>query len=529
MERIGPKPVPRVSAFLCYKKQYHTDVNPNPDWGRGKFAIIYTALYLAVFTAIFHYTILLAIKQHRTRKSLSQLVKAHNCSSPRTERPWDILGLIKIYSSTKHLLNETALSNVSALFKRYGDTYASRILTQRVYFTCDPQNIRHILINRFSDFDASDVRAHLFAPITPHGIFAVDGAEWKEARSLYADIFSTARKIFDLQLQEDGFQDLIKQVPRGQAVGLAPVFLKLVLDVNSAFVMGTGLETLKQNQSPEKKEVAKALMYAKKIMARDRFLGPSHYLLSHKGFYAACETVKVYMEKVKRTQSLLSRILDNINDVPAIRDAVVTILIAGADSVASMLSITFFLLARHERVYARLREEILDTIGTEPPTYDNIRKATYLRYVFNEAMRVYPPVPFNARTANRDTYLPAGGGPHGQSGVLIRKGQQVIFASWGSHRSTRSFGADALEFRPERWEGLKSESLGYIPFSAGPRVCLGPLARVAEQYALLEASYATIRIIQTFERLENRDVRPCIEKIGLNLSNKNGVLVELVR
>lgn len=88
-------------------------------------------------------------------------------------------------------------------------------------------------------------------------------------------------------------------------------------------------------------------------------------------------------------------------------------------------------------------------------------------------MRVYPPVPFNARTANRDTYLPAGGGPDGQSGVLIRKGQRVIFASWGSHRSTRSFGADALEFRPERWEGLKSESLGYIPFSAGPRVCLG--------------------------------------------------------
>jgi hypothetical protein len=54
------------------------------------------------------------------------------------------------------------------------------------------------------------------------------------------------------------------------------------------------------------------------------------------------------------------------------------------------------------------------------------------------------------------------------------------------------------------------------------------VARVVEQYALLEASYATIRIIQTFERLENRDGRPWTEKIGLNLSNKNGVLVELV-
>lgn len=98
-------------------------------------SIMYTALYLAVFTAVFHYTIVLAISYHRTRKTLSQLVKAHNCSSPKTERPWDILGLIKVYSSTKHLLKETALGNVSALFNRYGDTYASRILTQRVYFT----------------------------------------------------------------------------------------------------------------------------------------------------------------------------------------------------------------------------------------------------------------------------------------------------------------------------------------------------------------------------------------------------------
>lgn len=64
---------------------------------------MYTALGLAVFTALFHYTIVLAINHYRTREILSQLVKAHNCCPPKTERPWDILGLVKIYSSTKHL------------------------------------------------------------------------------------------------------------------------------------------------------------------------------------------------------------------------------------------------------------------------------------------------------------------------------------------------------------------------------------------------------------------------------------------
>lgn len=90
-------------------------------------------------------------------------------------------------------------------------------------------------------------------------------------------------------------------------------------------------------------------------------------------------------------------------------------------------------------------------------------------------MRVYPPVPFNARTANNDTYLPTGGGPDGKSSVLVQKGQGVIFYSWGSHRSTESFGMDAHDFRPERWEGggMQAQALGFIPFNMGPRACPG--------------------------------------------------------
>ena len=88
-------------------------------------------------------------------------------------------------------------------------------------------------------------------------------------------------------------------------------------------------------------------------------------------------------------------------------------------------------------------------------------------------MRVYPPVPFNARVANKDTILPHGGGADGESNVLVQKGQVVFFSTWSTHRSTRSFGDYANEFRPERWEYLKGEALGFIPFSSGPRVCPG--------------------------------------------------------
>ena len=88
-------------------------------------------------------------------------------------------------------------------------------------------------------------------------------------------------------------------------------------------------------------------------------------------------------------------------------------------------------------------------------------------------MRVYPPVPFNARVANKDTTLPYGGGTDGTSSIFVNKGQRVVYSSWASHRSLRAFGDDAHDFRPERWANINAESLGYIPFNSGPRACPG--------------------------------------------------------
>lgn len=89
-------------------------------------------------------------------------------------------------------------------------------------------------------------------------------------------------------------------------------------------------------------------------------------------------------------------------------------------------------------------------------------------------MRLFPPVPINARTANKITTLPIGGGPDRSSPILIQKDQKIVLITWATHRRTDIFGADALEFRPDRWETLPPESLvGYLPFLSGPRSCPG--------------------------------------------------------
>jgi cytochrome P450 len=86
---------------------------------------------------------------------------------------------------------------------------------------------------------------------------------------------------------------------------------------------------------------------------------------------------------------------------------------------------------------------------------------------------VYPVIPFNGRTAQRDTILPAGGGPDGKSPVFLRKGTVVIYNTYAMHRSTDLWGSDALEFKPERWENESKLPSKFVPFGGGARICPG--------------------------------------------------------
>lgn len=215
----------------------------------------------------------------------------------------------------------------------------------------------------------------------------------------------------------------------------------------------------------------------------------------------------------------LHELLKQTQDPERIRSELLNILFAGRDTTAGLLSNLWFELARRPDIWAKLRAEV-DELHGQRPDYAQIKGMKYVRWVLNECLRLMPIIPVNARIAVRDTVLPVGGGEDGKAPAFVPKNSVVLYYPWSMHRRKDFFGEDANEFRPERWETLRP-GWEYLPFNGGPRICVG------QQFALVEASYTTIRLIQAFPRIEARDEREWCEQATLTLASGVGCKVAL--
>jgi cytochrome P450 len=170
-----------------------------------------------------------------------------------------------------------------------------------------------------------------------------------------------------------------------------------------------------------------------------------------------------------------------------VRDQVVTIFMAGHETTSQALSWTWYLLAQHPGVERKLHDELAAVLGGRPPRYDDIGQLRYARMVIEESMRLYPP----AHTIGRQ--------PIAADEVLDRRipaGAEVLIMPWLLHRKP-SLWEDPERFEPERFEPERAAArprFAYIPFGAGPRICIGAgfalteavliLATIAQRYRL---------------------------------------------
>ena len=170
-----------------------------------------------------------------------------------------------------------------------------------------------------------------------------------------------------------------------------------------------------------------------------------------------------------------------------VRDEAMTLFLAGHETTANAMAWTLYLLARNPDARARVEAEI-DALG-HPPAADDLPRLPYTLAALKEGMRLYPP----AYTLARRVVQPVVIGEH-----LLAKNTIVFINILGIHRRPDSF-PEPEAFRPERFLGDREKQLArcaYLPFGAGPRICIGNHFALMEGHMLLASILARLR----FER-----------------------------
>lgn len=221
---------------------------------------------------------------------------------------------------------------------------------------------------------------------------------------------------------------------------------------------------------------------------------------------------------VKKRMALLDVLLQStVNGKPLsnedIREEVDTFMFEGHDTTTSGISFALCLISRHPEVQQKIIEEIKEVLGTDkdrPVTLRDLGELKYLECVIKESLRLYPPVPIIGRHFTEDVVI---------RGNKIPAGTNYTVGIYVTLRDPMYF-SEPEKFKPERFlddSMNKMNAYAYIPFSAGPRNCIG------QKFAILEMKSTISKILRHFELLPlGPEVRPMMNLV-LRSANGNHV------
>ncbi|MDQ3804531.1 MAG: cytochrome P450 [Acidobacteriota bacterium] len=198
-----------------------------------------------------------------------------------------------------------------------------------------------------------------------------------------------------------------------------------------------------------------------------------------------------------------------------VRDEVLTLFLAGHESVANSLMWTWYLVSQHPDVEARLHEEVDAVLGPRLPTADDVPRLRYTEMVLAESMRLYPPSWTLARFVTGDWRV---------GGYILPAGSVVIMSQYTMHRHPRYF-RDPSRFDPERWTPEARAArppFTYFPFGGGPRRCIG------EGLAWVEGILLIATLAQRWGMRLVAD-HPVVTEPVVTLRPKYGIMMELER
>jgi cytochrome P450 len=379
------------------------------------------------------------------------------------------------------------LAYLERLVRRYGDLVAFPMPRGAVLLVNDPDGVRRVLQDNPRNYVKRTVQYGSLGAVTGQGLLTSDGEPWRVHRRVLQPAFHHgAMPAFAAQAAAVG------ELLRGEWDAAAGGVLDADAAVMRAMLALVGRTLFAADLAAQAERIVGAVDVALALLVRRTRSGvppswpvPSRFRLRRavRVLDTTCaELVAARRRRVTGSDDVLDLLLaaaDAGEIGPGeVRDEIVTLVIAGYETVASSLAWTLGLLAAHPAEQAELAAELDAVLAGAPPTWADLPRLRFTRAVVDESLRLYPPAWVISRRAVADDVI---------AGVAVPPGTVVILSPWLLHRRTDDW-PDPLRFDPTRFlvETRTSTPRGaYLPFGLGPRLCIGRDVALVEAVVVL--------------------------------------------
>jgi len=445
------------------------------------------------------------------------------------------------------------------LYLTYGSVFRLNFYAKNFVVISDPQLAKQVLLTNASKY-SKGLLAEILEFVMGTGLIPADGEVWKVRRravvpalhkkyiSAMVDMFADCalhgatmlgKTADENEMQQQQFLESNSSFYKPKSVEMENFFSRLALDIIGKAVFNYEFDSLTTDDPviqavyttlreaeyrstypipywnipflaalvPRQKQNTAALQVISETL--DELIARCKKLVEEEDE----EFVEEFLSKAD--PSILHFLVASGDDITSkqMRDDLMTMLIAGHETTAAVLTWTFYCVSDRPDVVAKLREEVDRVLGDRNPTIEDMHGLKYTSRVIAESMRLYPQPPVLIRRALEDDVL---------KGYEIKAGSDIFISTWNLHRSPELWDRPD-QFDPERFPvdspmpNEVTEDFKYLPFGGGKRKCVG------DQFALFEAIVALAMLVRRFDFEMAPDAPEVGMTTGATIHTTNGL------
>ncbi|MFK8050766.1 MAG: cytochrome P450 [Halioglobus sp.] len=411
---------------------------------------------------------------------------------------------------------EESFPRVAEFIAEYGDICRIKPVSRSAdsVLINDPDVIKYILVRNHENYKKGPGFERV-KMLLGNGIIVSDGSHWRKQRRMIQPAFSRSCIAGMTQMMQDCNRALALKWQRSADLGLevdvTGQMCELSLEIILRALFSKDLDSVREEDG------SNPFSMLSEDTARDIQLVIR--------FRALRKVVQQFIARRRESDNSYEDFLDAFMKAKdkdsgegmtdgEIIDEVMTLIIAGHETSATTLNWAWYLLSQNPGAEEALHAELTEVMQGEVPTFEEVGQLSFTRSIIEETMRLYPPVWLFSRTALADDEF---------AGFHIPAGTHIFFTPYYTHRH-RDHWKDPESFEPLRFsaEAVKSRhNFAFIPFSAGPRRCIG------DYFSIVEMQIHLATMAKKF-RMEKADALPIELAPQINLRSKNPITMKLI-